>query len=87
MAVTRKEFFSRAAELDIEIDEERDAEGVLFMAHAPAGFRFDASTCHCCNLGGADIGERVDYGRMMRELELTPCTDADCEYCKQDESE
>lgn len=84
--MTRKRFFARAEELGIEIDEDRDANGVLFMAHAPAGFYFDASTCHCCNLGGADRGKRVDYARMTRELVLVPCTNPDCEYCKEDDA-
>jgi hypothetical protein len=81
MTTTRRQFFARASALGIEIDEDRDPNGVLFMAHAPAGFKFEASTCHCCNLGGADRGETVDYDRMTRELELVPCTDEDCEYC------
>jgi hypothetical protein len=83
--VTRAQFFARAAALGIEIDEDRDVEGVAFMANAPAGYRFEASTAHCCALGGADPGERVDYGRMLADLELIPCTDPKCEYCNPDE--
>lgn len=78
---TKKQFLARAAELGIEIERDKDHEGVTYMAYAPTGFIFDGSTCHCANLGGADIGETVDYGRMLKELELLPCNDPNCESC------
>ena len=71
-----------AERVGIDLDEDRDHNGVDFRAWAPPGKIFLENGLHLIDLGEVPRGKRPNYHKMIIRLVLIQCPfGPDCKWC------
>ncbi len=80
--VTRRQLFTHAQSIGVEITEETGGGFRHFHAYSPVGKIFIGSTCHNTGLGDAYPGDKPEWGFMLNEIEIEDCgAGKSCETC------